>query len=96
MAREPQKDWSAEFRELGADRVRSTLVSGQWDREKRAAARVWIETADARAWQEKRSDKDGSAPGSFMLRLRSAKWWRYAAPAVMALMGIGLLLRRLH
>jgi len=95
MAADPRQDWSREFKELGADRVRSGLLGGQWDRAKQSAARVWIETADARAWQEKRGGA-GSDSTSFILRLRNAKWWRYAAPTLMALAGIGLLLRRLH
>lgn len=94
MAENPE-NWTREFKELGADKVRSSLTTGQWDREKRAAARVWIETTDALAWQRSRpSDAEGS--GSFMLRLRTASWWRYAAPAIMALIGLGLLLRRLR
>jgi hypothetical protein len=95
MAADPPQDWSREFKELGADRVRSGLVSGKWDRAKRTAARVWIETADARAWQEKRGG-EGADSVSFILGLRNAKWWRYVGPALMVLGGIGLLLRRLH
>ena len=95
MAEDPKQNWSREFKELGADKVRSALVTSQWDREKRAAARVWIETADARAWQEARGDEVTDSP-SMIIRLRSAKWWRYVAPAVMVLIGIGLALRRLR
>lgn len=94
MADDPQ-GWSGEFKELGAARVRSSLMTGQWEREKRAAARMWIETADARAWQEARGD-DVSDTRSFITRLRSAKWWRYAGPAMMIAVGIGLALRRLY
>jgi hypothetical protein len=85
--------WRQEFKELGANRVRSMLLSSDWDRDKKAAARIWIETADAMAWNEKRGDGEGRTP--LMLRVRTAKWWRYATPILGALMGLGLLIRRL-
>lgn len=94
MAENPQ-DWSREFKELGAARVRSNLATGQWEREKRAAARLWVETIDARAWQEARGDNPRESR-SLVVRLRSAKWWRYVGPALMILLGLGLALRKLR
>jgi hypothetical protein len=89
----PKRDWSSEFKTMGADQVRSMLRSNTWERDKKAAARLWIETHDALAWQQKRGD--GPARPSLILRLRSASWWKYVAPGVAALMGLGLLMRRL-
>jgi hypothetical protein len=86
-------DWRAEFSELGADRVRSMLLGNTWERDKKAAARMWIETQDALAWQSKNGGGQGRP--SLILRLRTAKWWKYVAPAAGILMGFGLLLRRL-
>ena len=94
MAPNPQENWPREFKELGAERVRSGLISGHWDREKRAAARQWLEQAGARAWRQTRGDKPPSESGSFIVRLRNATWWRYATTAIFILMGLGFLLRR--
>jgi hypothetical protein len=100
MAKNPQRnphltprDWSGEFRQLGTDQVRAKLLGTDWNRDKKAAARIWIETQDALSWQQKRGGAD-SRP-SFFIRLRSAKWWKYVAPTAGLLMGFGLLLRRL-
>jgi hypothetical protein len=93
-AQSAKADWSREFKELGTDAVRSALISGKWDREKKAAARVWIETADARRWQEKRGDGPGKQ--RLIRRLQKSPMWKYVMPAIGALMGIGLILRRMH
>ncbi len=87
--------WSREFRDLGAARVRSALVTGQWEREKRAAARLWIETTDALAWQEARGNSPTQSL-SFMARLKGGKWWRYAAAAIGLAIGLGMIWRRLR
>jgi hypothetical protein len=52
----PPKDYNPEFKELGAARVRSELLARRWDKEKLAAARLWVENQDAHNWAAKRSD----------------------------------------
>jgi hypothetical protein len=94
MANDPRQ-WPREFRELGAERVRSSLVVGGWDRQKRAAARLWLETADTRVWQRQHAG-DAAPSRSFIAGLRGAKWWRYVAPAAMGLMALAYVLRRFH
>lgn len=93
MAGDPG-NWTREFDELGANKVRANLLSDKWSREKRAAARMWIETADALAWQKSHREGQGETH-SLILTLRSAKWWRYGAPGLIAAFGLALLLRRL-
>lgn len=87
------KDWRREFEELGVAAVRAGMRGNEWSREKKAAARVWADTADAHAWQQKHKAEDSKTP--LMLRIRSSTFWRYAVPAFGTLMGIGVLLRRL-
>ncbi|MEJ0012664.1 MAG: hypothetical protein WDM94_08550 [Bauldia sp.] len=93
MPKTPKQNWTREFAELGVPRVRAMIRGSEWDREKKAAGRIWVETTDALAWQQKHKAENMRTP--LMLRIRTAKWWRYAMPAFGALMGIGLLLRRL-
>jgi hypothetical protein len=52
----PPKDYKPEFKELGVDRMRSELLARRWDKEKLAAARLWVENQDAHNWAAKRSD----------------------------------------
>jgi hypothetical protein len=52
----PPKDYKPEFKELGVSRVRSELLARRWDKEKLAAARLWVENEDAHNWVAKRSD----------------------------------------
>lgn len=52
----PPKDYKPEFKELGVDRVRSELLARRWDKEKLAAARLWVENQDAQQWLSARSD----------------------------------------
>jgi len=94
-ARQSREEWRREFNELGRDAVRAELLGSRWDREKKAAARIWIETADALAWQSRNPHGDGGSP-SLILRLRSARWWKYVGPMAGAAMGIGLLYQRLR
>jgi hypothetical protein len=56
---------------------------------------MWIETQDALAWQEKNRGKEAGTAGSFIVKLRNAKWWRYVAPGIGLFMGLGLLIRRM-
>jgi hypothetical protein len=50
------KDYKPEFNELGVDKVRSELLARRWDKDKLAAARLWVENQDAHNWVAKRSD----------------------------------------
>jgi hypothetical protein len=52
----PPKDYKPEFKQLGVDRVRSELLARRWDKEKLAAARLWVENQDAQNWLSTRSD----------------------------------------
>jgi hypothetical protein len=86
-------DPTEEFRALGAARVRNALATGQWDAEKRAAARVWVETQDASNWQKAQAKRSPDAK-SFGAKLRSVKWTRYVIPIAGAVVGLGMLLAR--
>jgi hypothetical protein len=94
MANDPRQ-WSREFREMGVERVRSSLVVSDWDRQKRAAARLWLEAADTKNWQRQRTGEEAPSR-SFIAGLRGASWWRYVAPAAMGLMAVAYILRRFH
>ena len=52
--------WTAEFDELGVERVRSQLMGTRWAADKRVHARQWVERQDVRAWHEKKPA--GAAP----------------------------------
>ena len=93
MPKVPKQNWRAEFEQLGMAQVRAKMRGNEWNRDKKAAARVWIENSDAHAWQQKH--KAGNSQTPLMLRIRTAKWWRYVAPGFAAAMGIGRLIRRL-
>jgi hypothetical protein len=77
--RPPQRDYRPEFKELGADKVRSELLLRRWDAEKLAAARLWVENADAHNWVAGRGD---AAP-----RVKP-QWFRKWA--MYAIMGFGV------
>ena len=47
-------DWKRQFDSMGPQGVRSALLGTRWDGEMRAAAREWLERADANAWQATR------------------------------------------
>jgi hypothetical protein len=82
----------AAFQRLGVERVRAAMLSGGWPREKRDAARAWLDHQDASAWQEKRAD---GSNGSAILRFRGARWWWLAAPGVAAA-GFARILVQMH
>lgn len=88
-------DPNAEFQALGAARVRNALATGQWDAEKRAAARVWVETQDARNWQTARAARSPDSR-SLGAKLRSVPWMRYVIPIAGAVVGLGMLLARMR
>ena len=53
--------WTAEFKELGPDRVRSGMVTGRWSSEKRSVARQWLERTDIEKWQKTSTGNIGMA-----------------------------------
>jgi hypothetical protein len=82
----PETKWFREFHEIGADRVRGAIAGGGWEREKKHAARRWLERQDLKVWQEGRKDE----PDKVRLkdRLRESKWWLYVAGALLLLVGV--------
>ena len=71
--RQRQK-WSAEFGDLGIERVRSQLVVGRWPQDKRVYAREWVERQDVRAWQERKPADAKPAGGLAGLRSYKKVW----------------------
>jgi hypothetical protein len=51
-----KRDFAKEFEAMGRDKVRSDLMLGKFPPEKRVAARLWVEQADAESWQATRKD----------------------------------------
>ena len=84
--------WLSEFEDLGAEKVRNGMMVGGWEKEKRSAARQWLEHRDARNFQAARPS--GSPPHTFFMKRRATWWWAYAAAAVLIMMGIARILRR--
>ncbi len=70
------KDYRAEFRELGVDKVRDELALRRWHPEKLSAARVWVENQDNSSWMADRSD---APPSDKKKNFR--KWAVYIAVA---------------
>ena len=77
----PETKWFREFHELGVERVRGAVNGGGWDREKRQAARRWLERQDMKVWQAGRKDLPSDRP-SFKERMRKSKVWLYAMGAI--------------
>ncbi len=91
---ESRPEWTDEFVELGPDDVRAALVTTRWPREKRDAARVWVEQQDAAAWQEARGEgEDGRS--SLILWLRGLPWWSVVGPGI-TIIGAARMLARLR
>lgn len=86
--------WNREFEEIGVDKVRSDLILGRWEAEKRRAARQWLERRDAQKFQASRAGDTSPGFGTFFLNKRNAKWWGYAAAALLLVMGVMRLWRR--
>jgi hypothetical protein len=59
-----RRAWRREFDELGATRVRKELTLGRWPRDKRDAARKWLEQEDIAHWQQNVST--GAGPYRFL------------------------------
>ena len=88
-----EQRWLSEFSELGTEKVRNGLTLGRWDKEKRAAARQWLEQRDVRSFQAKHSGD--TSPNTFIMKLKGAKWWAYAAGGILGAMVLARLLPRL-
>lgn len=71
-----QEKWLAEFRAGGAEKVRRDILSANWTKEKRAAARVWLEREDNKRWQAERGPGEG-APVR-----KNRKWMMYIIGAI--------------
>jgi hypothetical protein len=72
--------WTAEFDEIGRDRVRSEVMLGRWPPDKRSHARQWLERQDVSAWQA-RVATGGSTGG--LSKFRVNRW------VLAAISGIG-------
>src|SRR5690349_12173362 len=63
--------WTAEFDEIGRDRVRSEVLLGRWPADKRSHARQWLERQDVQAWQARAETGTGTRGLS---KLRVNRW----------------------
>jgi hypothetical protein len=81
----PDSHWHREFAELGASRVRGAMTAPGWDKEKRQAARRWLDRQDKLAWQTHRKNAPPRGP-SLKERLRKSKWLLYVAGVVIIFM----------
>jgi hypothetical protein len=87
----PDTKWFREFDALGVERVRGA-VAGGWPRDKKQAARRWLERQDLKAWQAGRTDTPTERV-TFKERLRSSKLWVYAVAGILLLIGLSRLFR---
>jgi hypothetical protein len=65
-----------EFDELGVNRVRGAVAVPGWNREKKQAARRWLERQDKIVWQASQKNAPPRGP-SLKERLRKSKWLLY-------------------
>ena len=79
MADDKRDKWLAEFREAGAEKIRSELVLRRWPKDKLSVARTWVEHEDNKQWQAARGPGEGTPVK------RSRKWMGY----VIAVVGFG-------
>jgi hypothetical protein len=87
-------DWKREFDGLGAGGVRGALIATRWDKEKRAAAREWLERADGAAWQGSRAGRPDDAPAKSTLdAFRRFKWVYYVVGAGFGLFALAQMLK---
>ena len=88
----PDTKWYREFDDLGVESVRSSAMSTSWDRDKRQAARRWLERHDTRSWQASRKDIPADKL-SWKQRMRGSKFWMYVGVAALLVMGAMRLFR---
>jgi hypothetical protein len=81
----PDSRWQREFAELGVSRVRGAMTAPGWDREKKQAARRWLDRQDKLAWQSRQKNAPPRGP-SLKDRLRSSKWLLYVVGALIIFM----------
>lgn len=81
----PDSNWHREFAELGVSRVRGAMTAPGWDKEKKQAARRWLDRQDKAAWQVRQKNAPPRGP-SLKERLRKSKWLLYVAGAVIVFM----------
>ena len=91
MDERQRQRWLREFEQLGTEKVRSGMITGGWEKEKRTTARQWLERRDARDFQAAR--RPGSSPSTFIMKRRGAKWWAYVAGGAFLILGITRLFR---
>jgi hypothetical protein len=83
-------EWKRQFDTLGPQGVRSALLANRWDGEIRAAAREWLERADASAWQATRKAGESSTEErkSTMDVFRRYRWVYYVAGGAFGLLAL--------
>ncbi len=92
MNERQQEEWLRKFEELGHDKVRDGMIVGRWPKDRRSLARQWLEQRDTRNFQA--AHPVVSAPSTFIVKLKGAKWWVYAAGGILATMVLARLLPR--
>jgi hypothetical protein len=88
-------DWKREFETLGAPGVRAALIARRWDRDKRSAAREWLERSDAQTWQSTRprTGEAAAAGKSGMDLFRRYKWIYYVLAGGFGLFALSQMIR---
>ena len=86
MSERQHEKWLSEFEELGVAGVRNRMIVAGWEKEKRSAARQWLERRDVAEFQATRPT--GSLPKTFFMKGRSKWWWIYFAGGLLLAMGI--------
>lgn len=77
MAANQEEKWTEEFEGLGVSGVQNRMIVAGWDKEKRSAARRWLERRDIADFQSTRPS--GSEPKTFFMKGRKKWWWIYFA-----------------
>jgi hypothetical protein len=88
MAVDTQEQWLREFRKAGPDKVRADLVGARWEREKRSAAREWLDRRDAAAWAEANPE---DAPRR---SIKNTRFWIYAVMIFLIALGISRVFKK--
>jgi len=81
------KDYTAEFSEIGLEKVRSELVMRRWEADKLAAARLWVEKQDTQRWLASRGDA---------VPIDKKKWVRKYGMYIVVAFGIAYGLARIY
>jgi hypothetical protein len=86
----PDAHWAAEFSELGVGRVREKIVGPAWDKEKKRAARRWLERQDAKAWQARQASSSSGDRTTIRQVLRKHSKWIMVGVGIMLFLMFGL------